>query len=761
MVSSGTMTTSREGGAPFVSSAPKSQKEDSPAVFAQRNITEVKHGDEAEAEGSSKRLKTKCDWPAGTHVARDDRTYVSPSARNLSARERFFKNLEDNNVLKNGDRSTSTIREIPINVIEPCDIVIEEDENELNEESEEAERAATSPSNASNNNHQDLPDNAKESTKECSITEEVSTTKDRVQTPDNQLQEDSELENGNETQPLLQEERSPTGPITKSKPTPDKEISPENKFEDDNLNNGRIITNGWPGINRYTVEKLEDGTGLDNKPAVKLSPPKSIFLEECPGIHKLTGDADPDANTETLVNEKKESKVSKFVRIFNKKETSAEGGGERERSVVRKHPSRVWGMCLQVQSPTTEEEDDSSYKKSERDSVKSEPLLDSGYSDKESSLGVGIEGDRNSTSFHDVEAASFHSLDILNGDKKQDAEERDKLENLNLIRRSGGRRSFDKPEKASKPKRSNTLGDPADSKAILYKTTKTLPATHGLNELVHEHASHPFYKKFYSHCVILPMRKKKKETAKKSMEDEAVSLVASAKEEETTSSDVKKPEGEEDKPNEEEKKEEVESPKKLPVIEDLLAEILENVSLMEKDIKDDEEKRLSLVDFLDGRSEFDFDDSDSKSGTESSEKTPTGMGSADKTPTSIGSSEKTPTGIGSAEKTPTSIGSAEKTPAGIRSAEKTPTDDPAFEEGGVAEGAVGPSHFTRDMSIPTCLVSSDTTEDMFTADSMTPDFEWIDESVRSLSPVSSGGESIKRSNSRVSSLISKFERGGS
>lgn len=740
MVSSGTMTTSRESGAPFVSSAPKSQKEDSPAVFAQRNITELKHGDEAEAEGSSKRLKTKCDWPAGTHAARDDRTYVSPSARNLSARERFFKNLEDNNVLKNGDRSTSTIREIPINIIEPCDIVIEEDENELNEESEEAERAATDPSNASNNNHQELPDNAKESTKESSNTEEVdeSTTKDRVQTPDNQLQDDSELDNGNETQPLLQDERSPTGPMIKSKPSPDKEISQETKFEV-NLNNGRIITNGWPGIDRYTVEKLEDNTGLDNTPAVKLSPPKSIFLEECPGIHKLTGDADPEANTETLVSEKKESKVSKFVRIFNKKEANAESGGERERSVVRKHPSRVWGMCLQVQSPTTEEEDDSSYKKSERDSVKSEPLLDSGYSDKESSVGVGIEGDRNSTSFHDVEAASFHSLDILNGDKKGDAEERDKLDNLNLIRRSGGRRSFDKPEKSSKPKRSNTLGDPADSKAILYKTTKTLPATHGLNELVHEHASHPFYKKFYSHCVILPMRKKKKETAKKSVEDEAVSLVASAKEEEISPSDVKKPEGEEETPKEEEKKEEVESPKKLPVIEDLLAEILENVSLMEKDIKDDEEKRLSLVDFLDGRSEFDFDDSDSKSGTESTEKTPTGLGSADKTPSDIGSAEKTPTDI--------------------KSAEKTPTDVPAFEEG-VTKGAVGPSQFTRDMSIPACLVSSDTTEEMFTADSMTPDFEWIDESVRSLSPVSSGGESIKRSNSRVSSLISKFERGG-
>ncbi|XP_042871666.1 uncharacterized protein LOC122252993 isoform X1 [Penaeus japonicus] len=718
------MTTSREGGAPFVSCAPKSQKEDSPAVFAQRNISELKHGDEGEVGESSKRQRTKSDWPAGTHVTRDDRT--SPSARNLSARERFFKNLEDNKVLKNGDRSTSTIREIPINIIEPCDIVIEEDENELNEESEEAEKSgAADPSNTSNNNHQELPDNAKESTKESSITEEVdeSTTKEtRVQTPDNQLQEDPELENGNETQPLLQGERTPTEPMTKSRASADSVTSQESQqFEIDNLNNGRIITNGWPGINRYTVEKLEDGTGLDNKPVVKLSPPKSIFLEECPGIHKLTGDVDPEANTETLVSEKKESKVSKFVRIFNKKETSTESGGERERSVVRKHPSRVWGMCLQVQSPTTEEEDDSSYKKSEKDSVKSEPLLDSGYSDKESSVGMGIEGDRNSTSFHDVEAASFHSLDILNGEKKEDAEERDKLENLNLIRRSGGRRSFDKPEKPTKPKRSNTLGDPADSKAILYKTTKTLPATHGLNELVHEHASHPFYKKFYSHCVILPMRKKKKETTKKSFEAEAVSLVASAKEEEESSGDVKKPEeeggggGEEEKPKEEEKKE-VESPQKLPVIDDLLAEILENVSLMEKDMKDDEEKRLSLIDFLDGRSEFDFDGSDSQSGTESAEKTPTDASAA--AAAAVGEEE-------------------------------------------VAEGAVGPSQFTRDMSIPTCLISSDTTEEMFTADSTTPDFEWIDDNTQSLSPVSSGAESIKRSNSRVSSLISRFERGSS
>lgn len=376
--------------------------------------------------------------------------------------------------------------------------------------------------------------------------------------------------------------------------------------------NGAVITNGWPDIKDYTVEQKENIQNVEGKMKLELN--ASISCEENLSleIHEKKDSAkDNKAPSEILVKQKKDSKVSKFVRMFNRKETPAAEG--RERSSIKRHPSRVWGMCLQVQSPNAEEENDvdSGSKWTERDSIKSEPLIDNDFSEIKSSSDLETERGKTSSSYSNIEEAGHHSLDFITCDSSNEKKKNLKLDdkkNRNLIRNIGGRRSFDRPQRMAKilTKRSNTLDD-VDSSSIFSRSSKTLPASPTSEISGSEqdsNVSHPFYRKFYSHCMILPMRKRKKEMDKKFVEYKSPNIVIDTspqstaviwQNEEGCSNDVNGdsqevhatavPTKSEEEPND--------SPRKLPVIDDLLAEIMENVTLMELDMKEDE-KQLSF-----------------------------------------------------------------------------------------------------------------------------------------------------------------------
>ncbi|KAK8728529.1 hypothetical protein OTU49_008998 [Cherax quadricarinatus] len=383
---------------------------------------------------------------------------------------------------------------------------------------------------------------------------------------------------------------------------------------EDLVSNG-VITNGWPDITGYTVEqKKENLKNLESKINSELCISSSDGDLEIP--NKLESGKEDKALIDTLVKEKKDSKVSRFVRMFNRKDTGAAESGER--SSLRKNQSRVWGMCLQIQSPNVEGEDekDCGYKRCELASIKSEPLIDGSFSDKESNFEVISEKGRSSSSFNDIKVASNESLDFVAGDSVPEKRKNLKLTNdkQNLLRNGGGRRSFDRPQRTAKSlaRRSNTLEDIDDSNNKFSRSSKTLPATpvSGVSGSGQDsNASHPFYRRFYSHCMILPMMKRRKETTKKFTEHKNAAIVNTSPQ----STGIAWQNGEEKGENVNiefteissvitSTKREVEiddSPRKLPVIDDLLAEIMENVTLMELEVKEDEEKLESVHNTLD------------------------------------------------------------------------------------------------------------------------------------------------------------------
>lgn len=272
---------------------------------------------------------------------------------------------------------------------------------------------------------------------------------------------------------------------------------------------------------------MENLQNLDNKIYSELctssSDGENLNLES---PNKLESAQEEKALIENIVKEKRDSRVSRFVRMFNRRDTGTTESGER--SSVRKSQSRVWGMCLQVQSPNVEGEADKDFlhKRCEIASIKSEPLIDGSFSDKDSSFEANSDRGRSSSSFNDIEAASQESLDYIicdNRHEKNNIKLTAEEQNKNLLRNGGGRRSFDKPRRTAKSlaKRSNTLDDVDDYTNKYSRSSKTLPATptSGVTGLGQDsNASHPFYRRFYSHCMILPMMKRKRQTAKKCIE---------------------------------------------------------------------------------------------------------------------------------------------------------------------------------------------------------------------------------------------------
>lgn len=282
-------------------------------------------------------------------------------------------------------------------------------------------------------------------------------------------------------------------------------------------------------------------------------------------------------------------------------------------------------MCLQGQNQTVEDEDadESDYRRSEGGSIKSEPLIDT--NDRELSVESTNDKSRPSSSFNDLEAFSQYSSgvspskNVLEKPKDLKLDTCSDRRNRSLIRSAGGRRSFDKPQMGARSftKRSNTVDEVDDSK-MGSRSSKTLPATptSGTSSDFGQdsNTSHPFYRRFYSHCMILPLRKKKKETAKKFAEDKNPDIVIDTSPQKSqnlwqqadgSGENVDSQSKEDELPKISIKIEEYEdSPKMLPVIDDLLAEIMENVTLMELDMKE-EEKRLSIHSFMESNASGD------------------------------------------------------------------------------------------------------------------------------------------------------------
>lgn len=302
------------------------------------------------------------------------------------------------------------------------------------------------------------------------------------------------------------------------------------------------------------------------------------------------------------------SRVFRFVRMFNKKDVVDAGQEGGERASGRKHQKRVWGMCLQVQSPNADDEERmysqqavNQHGKEEKDSVKSEPLLDQSCNKRDSSNELA-----KTSSFNGIESLK-NNVETVTDDSITEKKKSMKLptdkKNKSFMRSTGGRRSFDKPERPSKlvKPRSSTLEDIINSNDMCARSSKTLPATptSGTCTTSQDHTnSQSFYRRFYSHCMVLPMRKKKKEGSKKPL-DGAVAITVidkspqrSAKLWDHDTSQVERTsDAKVSKPTTIEKEEEFEdSPKKLPVIDDLLAEIMESVTLMDIDLKENEDK---------------------------------------------------------------------------------------------------------------------------------------------------------------------------
>ncbi|XP_045116017.1 RNA-binding protein 25-like [Portunus trituberculatus] len=304
----------------------------------------------------------------------------------------------------------------------------------------------------------------------------------------------------------------------------------------------------------------------------------------------------------------KASKVSRFVRMFNRREVS-QTEASLERASGRKTPIRVWAMCLQAQSPNKDDDDDDLESSSEV--IKSEPHLDQCPSGSHKGAAPPW-GD--TSSLGDVHTR--HSLDSMAGDVEDKRRSLNiEVENRSLIRSSGGRRSFDKPQSRARltTKRSNTLEDMDDSRHAVSRSSKTLPAKPTSAAAAGREAApntSPFYRRFYSHCMILPAKRRKRAKNKNrdNMEDsssqgkEEPGLAGGGtvaqrdndagtggeKEESEEAGKAGEGEGQAVSPLADFEDDFDDSPKRLPVMDGFLAEIMESVTLIEKEMTEDE-----------------------------------------------------------------------------------------------------------------------------------------------------------------------------
>lgn len=302
---------------------------------------------------------------------------------------------------------------------------------------------------------------------------------------------------------------------------------------------------------------------------------------------------------------RKASKVSRFVRMFNRRDgsqsqtqTEAASGAETERASGRRSQSRVWAMCLQAQSPNNEDDD----LPSSCEVIKCETQLDQCSRDSAASW-----ADTSSLGTEDTQ----HSLDSVTGAEDKRRSLNIEVEDRSLIRSCGGRRSFDKPQSRSRlaAKRSNTLDDMDDARQAA-RSSRTLPAKPSTVGGTNSGSNSPFYRRFYSHCMVLPNKKRKKgknkttgntESPSRKKKEEVSQSSDAVSEEERRASEGEVTKRETDKVEEsapksspakrsikEPEEEPDDSPKRFPVIDGFLAEIMESVTLMEKSMTEDE-----------------------------------------------------------------------------------------------------------------------------------------------------------------------------
>lgn len=613
-----------------------------------KSVPPTKHVIQGASE-ACRNMKIRNDWLAATHANQDSNTMTSNSIKSSTEKEKFFMDKKSSKKSENIKTVTSQDCSHVINVTEQNrNINVSEDPNNkdiLNSKNSSElttnnvnsminSKSSSAKTNSFINGAVKTLDNesfesglenvskgfnisatrhslhaqgtTKLSRDKCNNEEIIST-----------HGQDLEIRNGNYDELTLHCDSNQSENTKEKKQinVKKKEIQGDSKGNISNsegpVPNGAVTTNGWPDMKGYTIEQKENLQNTEVKIKSELNTSSTYEENLSSEIHDKADSAKED-KTPTLVKEKKDSKVLKFVRMFNRKDApTAEGS---ERSSIRRNPSRVWGMCLQVQSPNAEDENyiDFGSKWSERDSIKSEPLIDNNFSEIKSSSGVTERG-ITSSSYSDIEEAGHQSLDSITCDSLNEKKKNLKLDNdkknKNLIRNIGGRRSFDRPQRMARilTKRSNTLDDVDSSSSIFSRSSKTLPASPTSGDTGSEqdsNVSHPFYRRFYSHCMILPMRKRKKETDKKFNECKTPNVVIDTSPQ-STAVLWQNEEGSSNNVNEDfkevhasaaspKKEEELnDSPRKLPVIDDLLAEIMENVTLMELDMEEGE-KRLSF-----------------------------------------------------------------------------------------------------------------------------------------------------------------------
>ncbi|KAK7073952.1 hypothetical protein SK128_018199 [Halocaridina rubra] len=581
--------------------------------------------DENADSGFDKRLKMRSEWLSNTYTSQDIKSKASGSNKCYSDRDTFFmeksgspdKNIKPD-VVKSGECSNMC------DTSDQCNDNRCSNQNGVNECGEVISDARTSnnmlygvtnpciiPSSISKvsvnsdlviNRDQEL-NQSKPINVTCSMTKknkylQQKSSLSSAESKSNQEQRTCTLKCSNSTE-HINEENSICSKMRIENSSSPKNVEceietvgiGETDLKGDIMTNGTIITNGWPESQAKLGSDVSDDLCIEKG---------SLDFPE-----KQESAKGNEITVENLVGEKKGSKVSKFVRMFNKKEAS-EGG---ERSSVKRNQNNVLRLCMQVQSPSLDDEYylDCVEKKGEKDSVKSEPLIDGSYRDLESSIDTGHNGNHTSSSFPEAEAASYKSLDIdrentIANKKNETSGSHSEIKgNLSLMRNICGRRSFDRPQRLKNPpKRSHTLEESGNSTVIQARSSKTLPATPTSNDpktISDSGTSHPFYKRFYSHCMILPMRKKKKENSKNLTSLKGLDIVVDTSQRGANdivnlNSELVPERPVIDKISESES---FDSPKKLPVIDDLLAEIMENVTIMEQEMEEDELKRRSII----------------------------------------------------------------------------------------------------------------------------------------------------------------------
>lgn len=367
------------------------------------------------------------------------------------------------------------------------------------------------------------------------------------------------------------------------------------------------VTNGWGeeqgerGKDKADLEKEKEKEEMreeeQEEPQKPSSRDSASSLEDKirPGSeeHSVDGMTESQEETEKA---RKASKVSRFVRMFNRREAHQTEVGT-DRASGRKSQNRVWAMCLQAQSPNKDDDDDL---ESSSEVIKSDSHLDQ-CPDGTHKGNPPPWAD--TSSLGDVDTRQCQDGDVEDKRRSLNIE----VENRSLIRSCGGRRSFDKPQSRARltTKRSNTLEDMDDSRHAASRSSKTLPAkptAPGKETTTSSSSSSPFYRRFYSHCMILPAKRRKRgaknknrdnleDSSSQGREEQSAASRESTAGEENGGGGEAVAKGGENKVDEGKATAESspdDSPKRFPVIDGFLAEIMESVTLMEKEMTEDE-----------------------------------------------------------------------------------------------------------------------------------------------------------------------------